>query len=96
MILKIKTKDGAGWKLIDKIRTINYEYIDAMEMNKRKAQNNRLKNTTWLINIFKSANIASTFAEIKVEFDDRIEVIYTDALVYILNDKGETCDSIHV
>lgn len=96
MILKMKTKEGTSWKIIDNIKTINYEYINEEEMKKRKLRNNWSQNRTWLINIFKTARISPNFCEILVDFGNRIEYIYTDAIVYILNDKGETCDSIHV
>lgn len=95
MMLKIKTKKNRSWKIIDNIRAVNYEYMNEEEMKKRKAQNNRSQVTTWFVNVFKeSVSISPTFCEIMVVFDNKIEVIYTDATVYILNNKGETCDSI--
>jgi len=87
MILKLRTgiKEHTSWKLIDKIKQVDYRYMD--EPEKFGKDDN-------YINLH--PNIKNkTIVQIIICFENGLgEVIFTDDIVYILNDKGKTCDSV--
>lgn len=104
MILKIRNKDpdkGIGWRLIDKIENVYYEYMsvkdaDIMMCNEKTINPNQMH---MVIFNFENETQSKTF-------DDKICLIHylrnnewctisTDDTIYILNNNGKTVDSIY-
>jgi len=87
MFLKFRTgeKEHTSWKVIDKIKQVDYRYMDEPEFGEKDNY----------INVFPGVK-NKTIAQVIIRHDDGYgEEIYTDDIVYILNDKGHTCDSIN-
>jgi len=92
MILKLRIigKDGIGWKLVDDIREIKYEYMDEPK-NIEKLMEEGIQ----YINTYPQLK-DKRVAQIDVTFDSGFfNMLYTDDVVYILNDNGKTCDTIN-
>jgi len=93
MILKLRMnrKDEMGWKLIDKIEGIEYEYMDEPKDMKK-----RMEEHITYINSYPQLS-DKRVAQINMTFENGFyDMIYTDDIVYILNDNGKTCDPINV
>lgn len=93
MILKLRMcgKDGMSWKLIDKIQGIEYEYMDEPKDMKK-----RMEEHITYINTYPNLP-DKRVAQINMAFENGFyDMLYTDDVVYILNDNGKTCDSINV
>ena len=91
MILKLRTgiKDNTGWKIIDNISIIDYKYIEEPENFDTSEQNNHY------INNFPQVE-DKRIVEINIYYKNQAEAkMYTDDMVYILNDEGKTCDTIN-
>lgn len=94
MILKLrmKTVNGIAWRLLDKIKKIDYEYIDEKIILTRMEKD---------VSIF----YINSYPELKdkrivvvyIVFEDGLgDMFYTDDMVYIMNDMGKTCDTINI
>lgn len=91
MILKLRTgiKDNKGWKIIDNISIIDYKYIKEPNNFNTSEQNNHY------INNFPHVK-DKRIVEINIYYKNQSEgKIYTDDMVYVLNDEGKTCDTIN-
>jgi len=93
MILKMRmiseSKDLA-WKLIDNIQGIEYEYMDEpKDMRKQKESGITYINTYPNVKDKRIVRINMTFE------NGFYDMIFTDDIVYILNDNGKTCDTIN-
>ena len=83
---------GISWRLLDKIKKIDYEYVDEEFVLKKKAKNDPVI----YVNNYPNHQYKRV-TEIYVVFDDgHGEMFYTDDMVYIMNDNGKTCDTINV
>ena len=87
MILKFRTgiKENWGWKIIGNIKEIDYKYID--EPKKYDVIDYYLCTSPDL----KDKKI--TKITIILE-DEEYKTIYTDDIVYIINENGKTCESV--
>lgn len=88
MFLKFRTgeKGHTSWKVIDKVKQVDYRYMDEPEFG---------ENDNY-INVFPDVK-NKTIAQVIIKHDSGLrEEIFTDDIVYILNDKGHTCDTINV
>ena len=97
MILKLRMRDskrGIAWRLLDKIKKIDYEYV-----NEKIVIANQIKDTDLLyINNYPvNSPEAKKVAVVYIVFEDGLgDMFYTDDMVYIMNDNGKTCDTINV
>ena len=102
MILKMRMRgshgknkvgnQGISWRLLDKIKKIDYEYVDEKIVLARKKGNDPVIYVNNYINI---SNKRVT--EIYIVFEDgHGDMFYTDDMVYIMNDNGKTCDTINI
>ena len=103
MILKIRSwssNNVVSWRLLDKIKKIDYTYID-----EKIALEKQVKNFGILyIKTFplkkingKESKLNKKIAEICIVFENGLgDMFYTDDMVYIMNDSGKTCDTINV
>jgi len=93
MILKLRMigdNKRLAYKLIDNIKAIEYKYMDEPKNIKALKESKILYINTY-------PNISDkVVVEINVEFENGMfDMIYTDDIVYILNDNGKTCDTIN-
>jgi len=89
MILKLRTGIDlkTSWRLIDNIEQIDYKYIDEP---KEFGENDDY------INSFPNVeNKRITQIDLRIE-GGLVQTIFTDDIVYILNDNGKTCDTINI
>ena len=102
MILKMRMRgshgtnavgnSGISWRLLDKIRKIDYEFVDEEVVLKKKAKNDPV---IYVNNYPKVPNKRVT--EIYIVYEDGFgDMFYTDDMVYIMNDNGKTCDTINI
>lgn len=87
MILKLRTgiNLNTSWKLIDKIKQIDYKHID--EPKKFGKDDEYINNFPNVEN--------KRIVQLIIQFENKLgRVIFTDDMVYILNNEGKTCDSI--
>ena len=95
MILKFKTyssERGTAWRLLDKIRKIDYEYVDEIVVMAKKA----IQNPVIYINNYPDLN-NKRVAEVCIVYENGLgDMFYTDDMVYIMNDNGKTCDTINI
>lgn len=94
MILKMRTQgDNAGiaWRLIDNICRIEYK----LNIDETKEMKGYKEMGITYITTF--PNIPERkLTEIYVLYKDGcVETMYTDDVVYVLNDEGKTCDKIN-
>ena len=94
MILKLKTRNsekGTAWRLLDKIKKIDYTYVDEPEDIKRRIEEG-------IIYINSYPNVSNKkITEICIVYENGLgEMFYTDDMVYVMNDAGKTCDTINV
>jgi hypothetical protein len=83
---------GISWRLLDKIKKIDYEYVDEEFVLEKKAKNDPV---IYVNNYPKVPNKRVT--EIYIVFEDGLgDMFYTDDMVYIMNDAGKTCDTINI
>lgn len=90
MILKMRTRDskrGLAWRLLDKIKKIDYTYMDEPQ-----------KLPAGIIYINNYPNVPDKrVTEICIIYENGSgELFYTDDMVYIMNDNGKTCDTINI
>lgn len=94
MILKLKTRNSehvAAWRLLDKIKKIDYTYIDEPKDIKK-----RIDAGIIYINSFPDVP-DKRITEICIVYEDGLgDMFYTDDMVYIMNDNGKTCDTINI
>lgn len=102
MILKMRMRGSHGrnkvgasefsWRLLDKIRKIDYEFVDEEFILKKKAKNDPV------IYVNNYQNVPNKrVAEVYIVFEDgHGKMLYTDDMVYIMNDNGKTCDTINI
>ncbi len=83
---------GISWRLLDKIRKIDYEFVDEEFVLARKAKNDPV------VYVNNRPSVANRrVAEVYIVFEDgHGEMFYTDDMVYVMNDNGKTCDTINV
>ena len=83
---------GISWRLLDKIKKIDYEFVDETFVLAKKTKNDPV---IYVNNYPKVPNKRVT--EIYVVFEDGFgDMFYTDDMVYIMNDNGKTCDTINI
>ena len=83
---------GISWRLLDKIKKIDYEYVDEAFVIAKKAKNDPV---IYVNNYPKVENKRVT--EIYIVYENGFgDMFYTDDMVYIMNDNGKTCDTINV
>ena len=100
MILKLRMpgdgKSSIAWRLLDKIKKIDYKYVDEKVVIERKAKEAGI----FYINTYpKVANLKANkrVVEIYIVYEDgHGDMFYTDDMVYIMNDNGKTCDTINI
>jgi hypothetical protein len=97
MILKIKMPTHTafcGWRLIDKVTRIDWEFVDKTPELRKHAEDACFM---W-INSDKPNETRKKTAEVHIVFEDndRHEMFYTDNMVFIMNNNGKTCDTINV
>ena len=102
MILKMRMRGSHGvnkagnmrisWRLLDKIKKVDYEFVDEEFVLKRKAKNDPV------IYVNNYPNVSNKrVTEIYVVYEDGLgDMFYTDDMVYIMNDNGKTCDTINI
>ena len=80
-----------AYKLIDNIKAIEYKYMDEPKNIKELKESKILYINTY-------PNISDkVVVEINIQYEDGFfDMIFTDDMVYIMNDNGKTCDSINV
>ncbi|MBA7547507.1 hypothetical protein ES705_39929 [subsurface metagenome] len=89
MILKLRTgiDSNTSWKLIDKIKQVDYKYIDEPK---------EFGKSDYYINNFPDVE-NKRIVQITAAFENGLnDVIFTDDMVYVLNDAGKTCDTINI
>lgn len=89
MILKLRTGIDlkTSWRLIDNIEQIDYKYIDEpKEFEENDDYINSFPNV-------KDKRI--TQIDLRIE-RGLVQTIFTDDIVYILNNNGKTCDTINI
>ena len=103
MILKIRYFDNGStisWRLLDKIKKIDYSYVDEKVMLEKRTKHIGIPyiNTYPLRKINgKVSKLNKKIAEVCVVYEDGLgDMFYTDDMVYIMNDNGKTCDTINV
>ena len=94
MILKLRTRSsekGIAWRLLDKIKKIDYTYIDEPKDIKKQIEKG-------MIYINSYPNVPDKrVTEICIVYENGLgDMFYTDDMVYILNDNGKTCDTINI
>jgi len=83
---------GISWRLLDKIKKIDYEYVDEGFVIAKKAKNDPV---IYVNNYPKVPNKRVT--EIYIVYEDGLgDMFYTDDMVYIMNNNGKTCDTINI
>jgi ABC-type Fe3+ transport system substrate-binding protein len=99
MILKLRMADygkEVTWRLLDKIKEIDYKFVDESTVLARKA----LDASILYINTYpKVADPKATkrVVEIYIVYEDGLgTTFYTDDMVFIMNDNGKTCDTVNV
>ena len=99
MILKIRIPTDTktcGWRLIDRVKKVDYEFVDETDLLKKNAEAAGIiyidKHKT-IIDSPEVKKVAVICFEIENDFH---EMFYTDDMVYIMNDNGKTCDTINV
>ena len=94
MILKLKIRNsekGTAWRLLDKIKKIDYTYIDTPKDIKKKMEAGII-----YINNYPNAP-DKRITEICIVYEDGLgDMFYTDDMVYVMNDNGKTCDTINI
>ena len=103
MILKLRiycTEKGVSWRLLDKIKKIDYSYIYEKVMLKKRTKNIAIPyfNTYPLRKINgKESKLNKKIAEVCIVYENgQGDMFYTDDMVFIMNDNGKTCDTINV
>ena len=93
MILKLRMigdNERLAYKLIDNIKTIEYKFIDEPKNIKKMVEDG-----IRYINTYPNLS-DKTVVEIDIFYENGLfDYIYTDDIVYILNDNGKTCDTIN-
>ena len=94
MILKLITRNrekGIAWRLLDKIKKIDYTYIDEPKDMKDRQEKG-------LVYINSYPNILDKrITEICIVYENGLgDMFYTDDMVYVMNDNGKTCDTINI
>ena len=100
MILKLRMpSDGKSsiiWRLLDKIKKIEYKYVNESIVTERKAKEGGIL----YINTYKelpNSKKIKRVVEIYIVYEDNHgDTFYTDDMVYIMNDNGKTCDTINI
>lgn len=89
MILKLRTgiDPKTSWKLIDHIEEINYKHIDKPKGYCEK--------DNCIFSFPDEEKIRITQINLRIE-RGLVQEIFTDDIVYILNDNGKTCDTINI
>jgi len=93
MILKLRMEstNGIAWRLLDKIKKIDYEYIDETVV---LARMNKDKSILYINSCPELED--KRIVVVYIVFEDGFgDMFYTDDIVYILNDNGKTCDTIN-
>ena len=86
---------GISWRLLDKIKKIDYEYVDEEFVLAKKAKDDPVIYVNNYPSDFKVPSKRVT--EIYIVFEDGCgDMFYTDDMVYVMNDAGKTCDTINV
>lgn len=83
---------GVSWRLLDKIKKIDYQYVDEEIVLKRKAK----KDPVIYVNNYPDVP-DKRVTEVYLVYENGFgEMFYTDDMVYIMNDNGKTCDTINI
>lgn len=88
MILKLRTGIdlNTSWKLIDNIKQVDYQHIDEPK---------KFGKSDEYINCFPGVE-DKRIVRIIIQFENGLgRVIFTDDMVYVLNNQGKTCDKIN-
>ena len=100
MILKLRMpgdgKSSIAWRLLDKIKKIDYKYVDeSVVITKKKREAGTLYINTYPA--VSNQKATKRVTEIYVVYEDGFgDMFYTDDMVYIMNDNGKTCDTINI
>lgn len=99
MILKLRLPthgETCAWRLLDKIRKIDYEFVDETPALRKKIEDAGMM----YINSYPAVSDSKTtkkVAEVCIVYENGLgEMFYTDDMVFIMNDTGKTCDTINV
>jgi len=101
MILKLRMpgdgKSSIAWRLLDKIKKIDYKYVDESVVIERKKKEAKI----FYINTYQKTTPEEgkkkRVVEIYIVYEDGFgDIFYTDDMVYIMNDNGKTCDTINI
>jgi len=83
---------GISWRLLDKIKKIDYEFVNEEFVIAKKTKNDPV---IYVNNYPKVPDKRVT--EIYIVYENGIDdMFYTDDMVYIMNDDGKTCDTINI
>ena len=102
MILKLRIrtdKNGIGWRLLDKVRKIDYEFVDEAFVIEKLAKHPGIMyvNNYPRLEKISGTNPKPKVVEVFITYEDKVgDLFYTDDMVFIMNDNGKTCDTINV
>lgn len=101
MILKLRMpgdgKSSIAWRLLDKIKKIDYKYVDESVVIARKKKDPTLFYINTYSGTVPEEGKNKRVLEIYIVFEDGFgDIFYTDDMVYIMNDNGKTCDTINI
>ena len=86
------SKRSVAWRLLDKIKKVDYEFVDEKIILAKKVANDPV---IYINNYPKVPDKRVT--ELYFIYEDGTgDMLYTDDMVYIMNDNGKTCDTINV
>lgn len=83
---------GIAWRLLDKIKKIDYEYVDEAYVLARKAKDDPV------IYVNNRPTVPNKrVVEVYVVYEDNVgDMFYTDDMAFVMNDNGKTCDTINI
>ena len=98
MILKFRIMTHgkpAAWRIIDEVRRVDWEYVEATEVLKERAEKAAIV-FMCLRKEKPEGNRPKMVAEVRIMFENgNQDTFYTDEMVFILNNEGKTCDTIN-
>ena len=102
MMLKCELKrEGktSRWRIISNVKEIDYEifkYADAMQRIESFSVNTSTLSTLYSFKEKLSKDKGYNILEIRIERENgKVEFLYTDTSVYIMNDAGKTTELIY-
>jgi len=93
MILKLRMqvnqtdKEEVAWRILDNIKRIDYKYVD-------EPTNCNEAGITYINTYPEVLNKRVTELDVLYK-NGYLETMYTDDVVFVLNDNGKTCDTIN-